>query len=1467
MLWAEHSPDLKCTGNGAAADVTLSCGCRGGRLCSSWEAKLDKDPDGEGQRQPNNFSEGSDGWGNTLRSRRLINQQRSDTLHGAALFRRLRDLGGMKSRETADERMLFWEASGISFGLMVVLLTPYWAPWSDFARTLLFCAAFLSAAMLFVVRQLLFPEDFGLGQTSLQYWGRGRFCDCDSKPSCKCCQEKTHGISGQHLGWLLGNLQTLARRGSLSSLGGRSMHNRSETRRHAWSLATLTVFAYVALQLGLVAGQPSSTASSIVNLPSFGTGAVLTVTGTGYGSSEPTGTVRLGGSSCEQSTWISDSTVLCKTPDGLGAANNVVVTMTKDGSTQIGTLQSSVTFDSAILKQLQSSNAAGGSAAAITVTGKNIGVWDSTPMMRVNTAMKSTYWISDTSVKGIVPSGIRHTLAFSIEVASVMGAVLTEAFTYDQAAASVVTRVNGPTTGLASVTVHGSSFGMSAYTQEVRSGQTACEATAWISGTSVKCRTSGGVRRTSTVVLTVGESSGTSTEAWSTDASMVSTVTRTNSGATGLASVTVQGSSFGMAGYTQEARVGDTACEATDWTSETSVQCRTSGGVRRTSTVVLTVGESSGTATEAWSADTPAVKTVVGSNRAGTGSASVTVQGSSFGMAGYTQEARVGDTACEATDWTSETSVQCRTSGGVRRTSTVVLTVGESSGTSTEAWSTDASMVSTVTRTNSGATGLASVTVQGSSFGMAGYTQEARVGDTACEATDWTSETSVQCRTSGGVRRTSTVVLTVGESSGTATEAWSADTPAVKTVVGSNRAGTGSASVTVQGSSFGMAGYTQEARVGDTACEATDWTSETSVQCRTSGGVRRTSTVVLTVGESSGTATEAWSTDASMVSTVTSDEQWSDRPCERDGAGEQLRHGGVHAGGAGRRHGVRGDGLDVGDVGAVSDERRREADVDGGADGGGELGHGDGGVVDGCEHGQHCDSDEQWSDRPCERDGAGEQLRHGGVHAGGAGRRHGVRGDGLDVGDVGAVSDERRREADVDGGADGGGELGHGDGGVVGRHAGGEDGGRIEPGRDRVGERDGAGEQLRHGGVHAGGAGRRHGVRGDGLDVGDVGAVSDERRREADVDGGADGGGELGHGDGGVVDGCEHGQHCDSDEQWSDRPCERDGAGEQLRHGGVHAGGAGRRHGVRGDGLDVGDVGAVSDERRREADVDGGADGGGELGHGDGGVVGRHAGGEDGGRIEPGRDRVGERDGAGEQLRHGGVHAGGAGRRHGVRGDGLDVGDVGAVSDERRREADVDGGADGGGELGHGDGGVVGRHAGGEDGGRIEPGRDRVGERDGAGEQLRHGGVHAGGAGRRHGVRGDGLDVGDVGAVSDERRREADVDGGADGGGELGHGDGGVVDGCEHGQHCDSDEQWSDRPCERDGAGEQLRHGGVHAGGAGRRHGVRGDGLDVGDVGAVSDERRREADVDGGADGGGGARARRRRRGRPTRRR
>ena len=91
----------------------------------------------------------------------------------------------------------------------------------------------------------------------------------------------------------------------------------------------------------------------------------------------------------------------------------------------------------------------------------------------------------------------------------------------------------------------------------------------------------------------------------------------------------------------------------------------------------------------------------------------------------------------------------------------MVVAVGVRRLTVSEAFSFDASSLNVPTRENRAATGSASVTVHGSSSGNHVYTQAGRVGDTACEATDWTADSAVACKVSSGVRGTRRVVTTV----------------------------------------------------------------------------------------------------------------------------------------------------------------------------------------------------------------------------------------------------------------------------------------------------------------------------------------------------------------------------------------------------------------------------------------------------------------------------------------------------------------------------------------------------------------------------------------------------------------------------------------------------------------------------------------------------------------------------------
>ena len=107
----------------------------------------------------------------------------------------------------------------------------------------------------------------------------------------------------------------------------------------------------------------------------------------------------------------------------------------------------------------------------------------------------------------------------------------------------------------------------------------------------------------------------------------------------------------------------------------------------------------------------------LGGNNPGTGSASVTMHGSSLGLEACTMMMRSDQTVCEGTEWESETSVRCMVGHGPLGTRHVVMTVGERVGTASMQMSLDASSISIVWQVNMAGTESTSVTVIGAGFG------------------------------------------------------------------------------------------------------------------------------------------------------------------------------------------------------------------------------------------------------------------------------------------------------------------------------------------------------------------------------------------------------------------------------------------------------------------------------------------------------------------------------------------------------------------------------------------------------------------------------------------------------------------------------------------------------------------------------------------------------------------------------
>ena len=100
-------------------------------------------------------------------------------------------------------------------------------------------------------------------------------------------------------------------------------------------------------------------------------------------------------------------------------------------------------------------------------------------------------------------------------------------------------------------------MGTVGYTGRGRGGHTGCEATEWVSETSVRCKVGQGVQGSRRAVVTAGERSGSVTEAWSTDVAGLSEVQGMNTVGSGGVSVTVQGTRMGTVAYTGRARGGE----------------------------------------------------------------------------------------------------------------------------------------------------------------------------------------------------------------------------------------------------------------------------------------------------------------------------------------------------------------------------------------------------------------------------------------------------------------------------------------------------------------------------------------------------------------------------------------------------------------------------------------------------------------------------------------------------------------------------------------------------------------------------------------------------------------------------------------------------------------------------------------------------------------------------------------------
>jgi IPT/TIG domain len=356
-----------------------------------------------------------------------------------------------------------------------------------------------------------------------------------------------------------------------------------------WSATSIVVPVPVGATTGnvvvTVGGAPSNGVNFTVAIssPSITTlnpnsgivGTSVTITGTNFGATQGTSTIKFNGTTATPTGWSATSIVV-PVPTG-ATTGNVVVSV---GGIASNGVNFTVTVPAPNITTLSPTSGIVGTS--VTIAGSNFGATQGTSTVKFNgTTGVPTSW-NATSIVVPVPGG-----ATTGNVVVTVGGVASNGvnFTVSTPAPSITTL--NPTTGSAgtSVTITGTNFGATQGTSTVTFNGTTGTPTSWTATSIVVPVPSGAA--TGNVVVTVGgvASNGVSF----TVSSLAPTIALINptSGLVGT-SITITGTNFGAAQGASTVKFNGTAATPTSW-SATSIVVPVPGGTT-TGNVVVTVG-------------------------------------------------------------------------------------------------------------------------------------------------------------------------------------------------------------------------------------------------------------------------------------------------------------------------------------------------------------------------------------------------------------------------------------------------------------------------------------------------------------------------------------------------------------------------------------------------------------------------------------------------------------------------------------------------------------------------------------------------------------------------------------------------------------------------------------------------------------------------------------------------------------
>jgi hypothetical protein len=464
----------------------------------------------------------------------------------------------------------------------------------------------------------------------------------------------------------------------------------------------------------------------------------VTVTGSGFGSTQGTGLVQLGSLSATSVTSWSDSQIVATVPNG--SMSGVVEV------DQNGVASNQVPFTT-VAPSISSVNPTTGVAGVqVTIAGSSFGSTQGTSTLLFNRATATPTSWSDTSIVTPLPAA-----ATTGNVVAIVSGVPSSGVSF-----TVVPSITSlsPASGAVgtAITIAGSGFGAIQDTSTVTFNGIAATPTSW-STTSIVVPVPTGAT-SGNVVVTIGGLATNGVAFTVVSPTSITTLSPT-SGAVG-ASVTITGTNFGSTQGTSTVKFNATTVTTiTSW-SATSIVAKVPTGAT-TGNVVVTVSgvASNGSAFTVVAA--PSISSL--SPTSGAVGASVTITGSNFGATQGTSTVKFNTTtATTITSW-SATSIVAKVPTGATTGNVVVHASGvDSNGKAFTVLSTP--NITSLSPT-SGSVG-ASVTITGTNFGSTQGTSTVKFNATTVTTiTSW-SATSIVAKVPTGATTGNVVVHASG---------------------------------------------------------------------------------------------------------------------------------------------------------------------------------------------------------------------------------------------------------------------------------------------------------------------------------------------------------------------------------------------------------------------------------------------------------------------------------------------------------------------------------------------------------------------------------------------------------------------------------------------------------------------------------------------------------------------------------